>query len=255
MCGAIALAGLGALRSGAGLVQLAIPECCHDAVVAIEPSYLTFPLPADGQGRISAALEDRLAELAGAATAVGCGPGLGRSAALDALVARLYTQLPRPLVVDADALNTLADSPELLRTAAGPRLLTPHPGEFGRLLRLPTHEVQARRQELACEFAARHQVVVVLKGHGTVISNGSSTVLNPTGNPGMATGGSGDVLLGIITALLGQGLSAFDAAVLGAHVHGLTGDLAVQELGQVSLIASDLVDYLPAAYLSLQGGS
>ncbi len=272
MTGAIALAGMAALRSGAGLVQLALPAECLAAVAAHEPSYMTAALPGDAAGRISLRAGSRIRELAGAATAVACGPGLGRSRGLDLLVSDLYSQLDRPLVLDADALNALAETGVLTPTkssarpsSAGkssrskssppaPRVLTPHPGEFARLLGLKTAEVQLRREELARQFAAEHGIVIVLKGHETVISDGTRTAINATGNPGMATGGSGDVLTGVITALICQGMSAYDAARLGAHVHGLAGDLAARELGQVSLIASDLVRFLPAAFQAAANG-
>jgi NAD(P)H-hydrate epimerase len=159
------------------------------------------------------------------------------------------------MVLDADALNALAEG-ELSSTQSNsppaPRVLTPHPGEFARLLRTKTAEVQSHREELAAQFAKRHGVVVVLKGRQTVVTDGARLSINTTGNPGMATGGTGDVLTGVITALICQGLAPYDAARLGTHVHGLAGDLAAQELGQVSLIASDLVKFLPAAFRAVE---
>ncbi len=247
MTGAVALAGMAALRGGAGLVRLAVPDACLEIVAGIEPSYMTAPLPSDRTGRIAYAALDRIVALAAGATAVGCGPGLGRSLGLTALVARLYQHLPQPMVVDADALNALAARPEILARPAGPRILTPHPGEFARLLgvdRVPADQ----RQPRAVEFAARSGVVLVLKGHRTLITDGRREAINTTGNPGMATGGTGDVLTGLITALACQDLSPFDAARLGVYLHGLAGDLAAEELGQVSLIAGDLIRYLPAAF-------
>jgi ADP-dependent NAD(P)H-hydrate dehydratase len=179
---------------------------------------------------------------------VAIGPGLGRSAAVGALVARLYAKLPQPLVLDADALNALAEQPDLLTRHSGPRILTPHPGEFARLLEVDSVKARAERDTLATEMAARLGVVLVVKGHRTFVTDGAQSATNATGNPGMATGGTGDVLTGVVTALLCQGLSPLDAARLGAHVHGLTGDLAADELGQTGLIASDVVRYLPAAF-------
>ena len=185
--------------------------------------------------------------MAARATVVGCGPGLGRSLGLTALVARLYQHLAQPMVVDADGLNALSARPEILAHPGGPRILTPHAGEFARLLgvdRVPADQQQAR----AVEFAARFGVVLVLKGHRTLITDGRCEAINPTGNPGMATGGTGNVLTGLITALACQHLSPFDAARLGVYLHGLAGDLAAEELGQESLIAADLIRYLPAAF-------
>ncbi|MBN2473784.1 MAG: NAD(P)H-hydrate dehydratase [Pirellulales bacterium] len=246
MTGAVALAGMAALRGGAGLVRLAVPDVCLETVAVLEPSYMTVPLPHDDAGRIAAAAHERLVELAEAATAIGLGPGLGRSAELDKLVGRLYTDLAKPMVVDADALNALATQPDLLARPGGPRILTPHPGEFARLIgeRLAADQ----RESVAVELAARCGVVVVLKGHGTLITDGKRQARNTTGNPGMATGGTGDVLTGLITALACQDLTLFDAAHLGVHLHGLAGDIAAAEVGEISLIASDLAQFLPDAF-------
>jgi NAD(P)H-hydrate epimerase len=251
MSGAIAMAGMATLRSGAGLVQLAVPEKCLATVAGFEPSYMTVPLECDAEGRIAALARTHLAELAERATVAACGPGLGQSAEIVELVTWMYTHWPLPMVFDADGLNALATKRDVLSTPGGPRVLTPHPGEFGRLSDRSTSEVQQQRQAAAEEFAARHGIVLVLKGHQSVITDGKQTRLNATGNPGMATGGTGDILTGVITGLLAQGLSACDAAQLGAHLHGLAGDLAAAELGQVSLVASDLLRFLPRAFQSL----
>lgn len=254
MTGAIAMAGAATLRSGAGLVQLAVPERCLAIVASYEPSYMTIPLEGDAEGRVAALARTHLAELVDQATVVACGPGLGQSAEIIDLVAWMYTHWSVPLVIDADALNALSARLDVLASPAGPRVLTPHPGEFGRLTSRSTKDVQRQRQALAEEFAARHGVVLVLKGERSVITDGRRTRLNTTGNPGMATGGTGDILTGVITGLLAQGLSAYDAAQLGVHLHGLAGDLAAAELGQVSLIASDLLRFLPQAFRSWTSG-
>jgi NAD(P)H-hydrate epimerase len=170
-------------------------------------------------------------------------------------VVRLYREIKQPMVVDADGLFALAQQPDLLAQAAGPRVLTPHPGEFARLTGVAPGTDDDARSLAAGELASASGfsgTVIVLKGHHTIVTDGSRTSINDTGNPGMATGGTGDVLTGVITALLCQGLEPFDAARLGVHVHGLAGDLAAEKLGQVSLIASDLVGFLPAAFLSAQ---
>jgi ADP-dependent NAD(P)H-hydrate dehydratase len=251
MAGAMALAGMAALRGGAGLVRLAVPESILNTVAGFEPSYMTASLPADADGRIAAGALDCIAELAKKATVVACGPGLGRSLGLDELIARLYQEIPKPMVFDADALNALSTEPEALVNPGGPRILTPHPGEFARLI---GHKLQGdARNDDAVALAARCGIVVVLKGHHTLVTDGRRRALNATGNPGMATGGSGDVLTGLITALLCQGLEPFDAARLGAHLHGLAGDLAADKLGQISLVASDLIRYLPEAILRYAG--
>lgn len=245
MAGAAALAGMAALRGGAGLVRLAVPDCVLDAVAGFEPSYMTTPLPCDDEGRIGPGAFERIAELAEKATVIACGPGLGRSLALDQLVVRLYREIAKPIVFDADALNALACESEALAQPGGPRILTPHPGEFARLIgRKLEGEL---RNDAAVQLAARCGIVVVLKGHRTLVTDGARQAINTTGNPGMATGGTGDVLTGLITALACQHLEPFDAARLGVHVHGRAGDLAAEEFGEISLIASDLVLLLPDA--------
>jgi ADP-dependent NAD(P)H-hydrate dehydratase len=246
MSGAVALAGMAALRGGAGLVRLAVPDVCLETVAGFEPSYTTLPLPCDAAGRISLKAADQIIEHSAAATVMALGPGLGRSTELDQLATRLYRKIALPMVVDADGLNALASQPDVLARPGGPRILTPHPGEFARLTGKKLDG--EARQQAAVELAARCGVVLLLKGHRTLATDGKRQAINATGNPGMATGGSGDVLTGLITALLCQLLEPFEAAQLGAHLHGLAGDLAAKELGQVSLIAQDLVEFLPAAF-------
>jgi len=269
MSGAPALAGMAALRGGAGLVRLAVPEVCLEVVAAHEPSYMTIPLPSTDDGQIAESALEIIKQWSTSATAVAVGPGLGRGQQLDALVERLYQDLPRPMVVDADGLNALAVQPEILTRHAGVRILTPHPGEFARLIGaekgdrhlLPDTARRVLRTKGACplfhqaavELADRCGAIVVLKGHQTCITNGRRTYLNTTGNPGMATGGSGDVLTGLITALVCQGLGPLEAARLGVHLHGLAGDLAADALGQVSMIASDLLRFLPEAIKATHG--
>lgn len=231
-------------------MTLAVPDVCLDVIASFEPSYMTVPLPCDERGRLSVVAQEQLAELADSATCIACGPGLGRSQRVTDLVAWMYEVLPQPIVFDADALYALSERHDRLDDPAGPRILTPHLGEFKRLV--GDDQIDRQQAELfAAQFAIRRRVVVLLKGHRTVITDGRRSAHNQTGNPGMATGGSGDVLTGVIAALIGQGLAPFEAARLGAHVHGLAGDLAAAKLGMTSLIASDIVAYLPAAFSSL----
>jgi len=253
MAGAIALSGMACLRSGAGLVKLAVPECILDTVAGFEPSYMTVSLVCDSSGFLFPQAFDQLSPHLGSATCVACGPGLGRSNDLTQFVHQLYATAKQPLVIDADGLNALAALPNGLAQRGGPRILTPHPGEFARLVKAPDDAKLSRDEQIAKakQLAADHGIVVLLKGQHTMITDGAQAATNSTGNPGMATGGTGDVLTGIITALVCQGLSPFDAAVLGVHVHGLAGDLAAAELGQVSLIARDLLRYLPKAFLAV----
>jgi NAD(P)H-hydrate epimerase len=260
MSGAIALAGMATLRSGAGLVTLAVPHIVQDVVAKIEPSYMTHGLADDGTYLDPAAAEEVL-RLAAGTTALALGPGLGRGKGLTALVARLYGEVAQPMVVDADALFALAQLPDAFAQPGGLRVVTPHAGEFARLAGMLHDEARQlaaaddqQRCQAAAELARRDatgRTVVVLKGHRTVVADGRRASVNDTGNPGMSTGGSGDALTGIITGLLCQGLTPWDAARLGVHVHGLAGDLAARDLGQVSLIASDLAKYLPAAFQAL----
>jgi ADP-dependent NAD(P)H-hydrate dehydratase len=253
MSGAIALAGMACMRSGAGLVKLAVPDRILDTVASFEPSYMTLSLPCDDGGSVIAKALEALKPHLQAATCVACGPGLSRSAEAAQLACSIYAWTNRPMILDADAIDALGSVKDGLANAAGPRILTPHPAEFGRLVE-PHAEVRPKRDHQvsqARDLAAKYGLVIVLKGHETFITDGRREAVNQTGNPGMATGGTGDVLTGVITALICQGLSPFDAAVLGAHVHGLAGDLAATEVGQVSLIASDLLTYLPKAFQSL----
>lgn len=250
MTGAIALSGLAALRGGAGLVRLAVADCCLDTVAAIEPSYMTTPLPSDGAGLISLKAREPIFELTRTANCIACGPGLGRSDELNELVGWLYANVAQPMVLDADALNALATRDIKLAKPAGQRIITPHPREFARLTGVQETDRDAQI-EAARQLAAEHNIVVLLKGRHTFITDGRKEALNTTGNPGMATGGTGDVLTVLVTALVCQGLSPFAAAQLGSHVHGLAGDLAAAEMGQISLIASDVVRYLPHAFKTL----
>jgi len=247
MSGAVSLAGMSALRGGAGLVRLAVPDLCLPMVAAHAAAYMTVGVASDRRGRIALDARPRIAALTQAATVVACGPGLSRSLGLDVLVGWLYRTLRQPLVVDADALNALAARPETLAAPGGPRILTPHPGEFARLAGAKLDPTQ--REARAVELAAAWRVVLVLKGHQTLVTDGRRRWINHTGNPGMATGGSGDVLTGLTAALACQGLEPYDAARLAVHVHGLAGDLAAAQLGQVALTASDLVQFLPVALL------
>lgn len=248
MSGAAALAGLGALRGGAGLVYLAIPESIETIVASVEPSYLTIPQWQDDVGRMSAAALPGLSDHAQGMDAVAIGPGWGQSDDLQRVLGHLYAHIEAPLVVDADALNLLAREPKSIVQHAAPRVLTPHPGEFARLTGTDIKTVQADRRGRAETFARANNVVLLLKGRESVITDGTTTYLNPTGNSGMSTGGTGDVLTGIIAALLAQGLPPLEAARTGAYLHGLAGDLAAAHFSEPGLIASDLPRYLGRAW-------
>jgi NAD(P)H-hydrate epimerase len=250
MSGAAVLCASAALRGGAGLVRLAVPEGILPIVATANPCYTTAPLPEDERGRLDSAALPEMLELVRGNSVAELGPGLGQSQAIGDMIVAVLEQTDTPMVLDADALNVLVGRLDALRKHAGPIVLTPHPGEFARLLGCDIPTVQARRQELAADFAATHNVVVVLKGHGTVVTDGRRAFVNPTGNPGMATGGTGDVLGGLIAALMGQKMETFAAARLGVYLHGLSGDLARAERGEASLIATDLLHFLPQAFLA-----
>ncbi len=248
MSGAAVLCGSAALRGGAGLVQVAVPREILPIVAAANPCYLTAPLPQDENGRLDIPAQVDLLELAKPANVMALGPGLGQSKAVTNLVVETMAAVGVPLVLDADGLNAIQQDPGCLRRRTAATVLTPHPAEFARLAGVSVEEVQEKREDRAVRFAMEHSVVVVLKGAQTVITDGRRVYVNTTGNPGMATGGTGDVLTGLIAALMAQGLEAFAAAQLGVHLHGLAGDHARDEMGEVSLVATDLLDYLPRAF-------
>lgn len=254
MAGAAALAGMSALRGGAGLVTVATPEAVAPIVAGFEPSYLTVPL-CETAGFLCLAAMSELMDRLSQSDAAAIGPGLGLSADINEVVADIYRLADIPLVVDADALNALSHRPDVLqlKSPPAPRILTPHPGEFARLSGLSMETIRADRAPVAAEFAAQHGVILVLKGQHSVITDGEQIAINPTGNSGMATGGSGDVLTGLIAALLGQRMEPFAAAQLGVYLHGLAGDLAAADLSQPGLIASDLPRYLALAWKRLRG--
>ncbi len=252
MSGAAALAGKSALRGGAGLVRVATPASALPVVASLEPCYTTIPLAEDGTGRISADAVEAILNAVGENDVLAAGPGLGTSGDLRSVMETLIAQENLPLVADGDGLNNLAGLGDWPAKRRANMVLTPHPGEMKRLWTgLIREDMPQDRQKQAHEIARRSGTVVVLKGAATVVSDGERVYVNDTGNPGMATAGSGDVLTGVITALLGQGMSAFDAAVLGVHVHGLAGDLMADELGQVSLTATDIIDGLPEAFIRM----
>ncbi|MAT14227.1 MAG: NAD(P)H-hydrate dehydratase [Planctomyces sp.] len=249
MGGAISLAGMGALRSGAGLVYLMIPKGVADIVAGHNPAYLTLPLPEDESGRITTITYDDIQSQLESKDSLGLGPGVGQSEHLKQLFRDILLHEEKPIVVDADGLNMLAEMPNVLHEGPVPRVLTPHPGEFARLADLPIKTILQHRQQVAAEFADNYDVTLVLKGEKTIVTDGHRLYVNTTGNSGMATGGTGDVLTGIITGLLGQGMLAFEAAQLGVYLHGLAGDLAAQEMSQPGMISSDLSHFLGRAWL------
>lgn len=241
--GAAALAGLGALRGGAGLVTIATRPEALVPVMQHAPELMGVELINDGP--LGHRDLNALLDAAEGKSAVVFGPGIERDEDTTKLLGTFLEELSCPCVLDADGLNALAGHLDLIQRAKGELILTPHPGEMSRLVGLSTAEVQGNRVELARSFARDHQVVLVLKGARTLIARHDGTVfVNTTGNPGMATGGTGDVLAGLLGALVAQGLSTEDAAIVGAWVHGVAGDLARERRGELGLIASDLFEGL-----------
>ena len=253
--GAALLAAQAAARSGAGLTTLAVPATLQAVLEAQVREAMTAALADTGDG--AAALADGAAvnALLADREAVVCGPGMGQAPATRALVAHVVRQCAAPLVLDADGLNAVAGS-ALLRDRPGPTVVTPHPGEMARLQSGDTARVQADRLGAARAFARAERVVVVLKGARTIIASpDGATAICPTGNPGMASGGTGDVLSGVIGALLAQGLAAYDAAALGVFAHGAAGDAVAARQGETGLLASDLLAELPVTLERLQAAA
>ena len=238
--GAAFFAAMGALRSGAGLVFLGVPESIYgiEAVKLNEP--VIFPLP-DADGRLSADAVPEILTRLPQMDAVLVGPGLGQSEGTLAVVRAVLEKAECPVVVDADGINVLSAHRDLLRGRKLPTILTPHDGEFARLGGVIGEDRMAAAAALAEELGC----VVLLKGHETCITDGTDGYLNPTGNPGMAVGGSGDVLAGVITALLGAGLPPLEAAACGAWLHGAAGDRCAAELGQYGMLPTDMLSALP----------
>ncbi|MCP3981988.1 MAG: NAD(P)H-hydrate dehydratase [bacterium] len=250
--GAAALLARGALRSGVGLLTVATPAGVLPTLAAHSAECMTEPLPETAAGVLDAGAARTVATLAATRDALAVGPGLSNAPDVAREIREIVARRTLPVVLDADGLNAFAGDAAALRGAAGPLVITPHPGEAARLLGVDTREIQADRLGAARRLADATGAVVVLKGHRTlVVSHDGAVAVNAGGNPGMATGGSGDVLTGTVGAFLARGLDAFDAARLGVHAHAAAGDLAAVELGQDGLIAGDVVDRLPAALLAL----
>lgn len=249
MTGAAALTGRAALRAGAGLVRVATAKSALPIVASIEPSYTTLPLAEDTAGRIASKAVNTILNAAQENDVVAVGPGIGQSAGLRSVVEALLQQDGLRLVIDGDGLNNLSRLTGWPGKCKANVILTPHPGEMKRLVfGLFREQSQASRQEIAVRVAQSTKTVVALKGAGTVVTDGRSVYTNTTGNPGMGTAGAGDVLTGVIAALIGQGMSDFDATALAVYLHGLAGDIAADRLGQISVMATDLIDALPNAF-------
>jgi ADP-dependent NAD(P)H-hydrate dehydratase / NAD(P)H-hydrate epimerase len=251
--GAASLAAKAALKMGAGLVTVATPESCLPMIARSMDELMTEPLPETPEGTISAKAIPRVLELLRGKDALLLGPGISTGPETAGFVIGLLGRIRVPMVLDADALNIVATKPGILAALRAPAVLTPHPGEFVRLTGLATKAVLEDRLGTATSFAADHKVHLVLKGHRTIVACPNGRVhINSTGNPGMATGGSGDVLGGMIASQLAQERDAEAAAVSAVYAHGLAGDIGADALGEKALTAGDIIRYLPKALKDLE---
>ena len=246
--GAAALCALGVLRCGSGLVTVGVPASLQDVMAAKLTEAMTWALPETKTRTLAATAANDILLQADRYDAAGVGPGVSLQPATVAAVRRLVAQWPKPLVVDADGLTALVEDPGALKKATAPRVLTPHPGELARLLQQPVADIQRNREGIARRVARDWRCVVVLKGHRTVVADlEGRAYVNDTGHPGMAGGGMGDVLTGVIVSLIGQGLAPFAAAKLGVYLHGAAGELARDRIGEAGLLASDVAHTIPQA--------
>ena len=250
--GAAVLCAKAAMRAGAGLVTLGIPKSLNSAIIKIKPAeVMTLPLAETKELTLSSKAFKKISDFAKKADVIVIGPGLTQNNSTQRLIRKVIMAVDKPMVIDADGLNALIGNLNILRGtryAVRGTILTPHPGELARLLRSSVVNIQNKRKETAQKFARDYGLTLVLKGHRTIVADHQKHLFtNTTGNPGMASAGSGDVLSGLIAAFLGQGLMPFAAAKYAVSLHGLAGDLAAKEKTQISLIASDIIDKIPAA--------
>ena len=251
LTGAACLTSLGALRSGAGLVTLGLPESLNIIAASKLTEVMTKPLP-ERNGSISKEALATIMDFSKRCKTVAIGPGLSRNTDTGKLLFELIKSLTLPMVIDADALFALSKNPEVLRKAKAPLILTPHLGEMGRLIGKTASVVKENKLEIVRSFTKKYGVIVVLKGAGTIIADhGGSIYINPTGNPSLSSGGSGDVLTGVIASFLSQGLKPIDAAKLGVYIHGMAADEISLSRGPWGVIASDILTQIPLSMYNL----
>lgn len=238
--GAAALSAMGALRSGAGLVYLGVPESIYVIEAVKLTEAIVFPLP-EHDGTLCTDALNKIYDMLPNMDAVLIGPGLGNNLQTRLVTEAVLKSFSGPVVLDADGINVLAAHMDILRERHAPTILTPHSGEFARI----GGKENPDRLTGAMDFAQKYRCILLLKGHRTVITDGRSSYINTTGNPGMAVGGSGDVLSGILVSLLGQGIPALEAAACAAYLHGAAGDLCAEKSGQYGMLPSDMVEVLP----------
>ncbi len=254
LTGAACLCAEAALISGCGLVTLGTPSSLNIAMEAKLTEVMTRPLPETEELTLSLLAEKEILEMCESVDAVALGPGLSNNSQTQRLVKKIVLKLDVPMVIDADGLNALSRDSSILAKIKLPCVITPHPGEMSRLAGVNVEDVQSSREGLAKKFAKKFNVIVVLKGAGTVVANPKEKVyVNNTGNPGMATAGSGDVLTGIIAGFIAQKIEIFSAAKAAVFIHGLAGDIAAKEKGEISLIARDILTKIPEALKQVLG--
>lgn len=249
MAGAAIMAGKSALKCGLGLLKCALPKSIYNiAAISILESVF-YALDETKDGKLSRNNIDFLLENSNSTSAVLLGCGLSKCADTKEIVYSFIENCTKPMVLDADALNCVCDNVDILKKAKSKIIVTPHPGEMARLINKDTHFVNSQRENITKEFSKEYGVVTVLKGKNTVVSSiNGNTLINPTGNSGMATGGSGDVLAGMISSILAQGANPFDSACAGVYLHGLSGDIAKEKFGEISMLPSDIIDSIYLAY-------
>jgi len=253
--GACLLAARAALRSGAGLVTVGVPESLLQVFESRVTDEMCLGLPDRGDGTLRKDAVDIILEFVKKrGRAIAIGPGIGVTEDTKGIIKELIERIEVPMVIDADGINCLQGMAEILKNKKADIVLTPHPGEMARLTGLQIEEIERRRIDLPQEFSLNYGLTIVLKGVPTVIGHNGYTYINPTGNPGMAKAGSGDVLTGIIGGLMAQGLTSLDSAILGVYLHGLAGDIGASHKGEHSLLASDIIEYIPEGFKELMNG-
>ncbi|MCM8770647.1 MAG: NAD(P)H-hydrate dehydratase [Candidatus Omnitrophica bacterium] len=246
--GAAVLCAEAAMRTGAGLVTLGMPKSLTNAIIKIKPKEICLePLPETKKASLSLAAFGKIKEFCKKIDILIIGPGLSEDKSTQNLIRKIIKTIDKPLVIDADGINALAGHLDLLKEIKKEKILTPHPGEMARLLNTKKEFVQSNRNVIAKDFASRYNLTIILKGFKTIVADKRNIYINKTGNPGMSTAGSGDVLTGMVAALWGQGLDAFSASKYATYLHGLAGDLAAKEKTQMGMIASDIIAKIPEA--------
>lgn len=252
MEGAGLLAAKAALRSGAGIVELAVPQGAFNAVRGVVPEVITRGLQDDGEGRLASKSSNEIISGIQEASTLLMGPGIRTTSEVKEAVFDTIINCNKPAIFDADALNAISEEPAILLQRPEATIITPHPGEMARLMNVSTQQVQENRLEAAESFAQKYKVIVVLKGYRTIIASPwGETRINPTGNSGMGTAGSGDVLGGVIASFLAQGMNPMEAAVCGVYIHGAAGDRAAEKYGQWGMVASDIIKYIPHTIMDI----